>query len=50
MQPHKYAATIKTITNNMLCFKHFRSTCSTIQGIEAMSMIRRGQGNAKQYD
>jgi len=31
----------------MLGFKHFRSACSTIQGIEAMSMIRKGQGNTR---
>jgi len=38
---------IKRITDNMLGFKHFRSACSTIQGIEAMSMIRKGQGNTR---
>lgn len=29
----------------MLGFKHFKSACSTIQGIEAMSMIKKGQTN-----
>jgi len=29
----------------MLEFKHFKSACSTIQGIEAMSMIRKGQAD-----
>jgi len=38
---------IKRITDNMLGFKHFNSACSTIQGIEEMSMIRKGQGNIK---
>lgn len=36
---------IKRITDNMLGFKHFKSACSTIQGIEAMSMIKKGQAN-----
>lgn len=36
---------IKRITNSMLGFKHFKSACSTIQGIEAMNMIRKGQAN-----
>jgi transposase-like protein len=31
----------------MLGFKHFKSACSTIQGIEAMHMIRKGQANTK---
>jgi len=31
----------------MLGFKHFKSACSTIQGIEAMNMIRKGQANTK---
>lgn len=29
----------------MLGFKHFKSACSTLQGIEAMSMIRKEQAN-----
>jgi IS6 family transposase len=36
---------IKRITNHMIGFEHFKSACSTIQGIEAMSMIRKGQAN-----
>jgi len=36
---------IKRITDNMLGFKHFMSACCTIQGIEAMSMIRKKQAN-----
>jgi transposase-like protein len=43
-QDHRH---IKRITNNMLGFKHFKSACSTIQGIEAMHMIRKGQANTK---
>jgi transposase-like protein len=31
----------------MLGFKHFKSACSTIQGIEAMHMIPKGQANTK---
>ena len=38
---------IKKITDNILGFKHFRSACSTIQGIEALSMIRKGQENTR---
>ena len=38
---------IKRINNQMLGFKHFKSACSTIQGIEAMNMIRKGQANTK---
>ncbi len=38
---------IKRITDNMLGFKYFKSASSTIQGIEAMSMIRKGQGNTR---
>jgi len=36
---------IKRITDNMLGFKHFKSACLTIQGIEAMNMIRKRQAN-----
>jgi len=43
-QDHRH---IKRITNQMLGFKHFKSACSTIQGIEAMNMIRKGQANTK---
>ncbi|XMB85443.1 IS6 family transposase [Mycoplasmatota bacterium WC44] len=43
-QDHRH---IKRITNNMLGFKHFKSACSTIQGVEAMNMIRKGQANTK---
>ena len=38
---------VKRITNQMLGFKQFKSACSTIQGIEAMNMIRKGQVNTK---
>ena len=31
----------------MLGFKHFKSACATIQGIEAMNMIRKGQASTK---
>jgi len=31
----------------MLGFKHFKSVSSTIQGVEAMNMIRKGQARAK---
>ena len=43
-QDHRH---IKRITNQMLGFKHFKSACATIQGIEAMNMIRKGQANTK---
>jgi transposase-like protein len=43
-QDHRY---IKRITHHMLGFKHFKSACSTIQGIEAMNMIRKGQTDTK---
>ena len=43
-QDHRH---IKRITNQMLGFKHFKAACSTIQGIEAMNMIRKGQANTK---
>lgn len=43
-QDHRH---IKRITNQMLGFKYFKSACSTIQGIEAMNMIRKGQANTK---
>jgi len=36
---------IKRITDNMLGFKHFKSACLTIQGIEAMNMILKKQAN-----
>ena len=36
---------IKRITDNMLGFKHFKFVCLTIQGIEAMNMIRKRQAN-----
>lgn len=36
---------IKRVTNAMLGFKHFKSACLTIQGIESMQMIRKGQAN-----
>ena len=38
---------IKRITSQMLGFKHFKSACSTIQGIEAMNMIRKGQAHTR---
>jgi len=38
---------IERITDNMLGFKHYKSACSTIQGIEAMNMIRKKQANTK---
>ncbi|XMB85402.1 IS6 family transposase [Mycoplasmatota bacterium WC44] len=41
-QDHRH---IKRVTNNVLGFKHFKSACSTIQGIESMNMIRKGQAN-----
>jgi len=31
----------------MLGFKHFKSACSTIQGVEAMNMIRKVQARTK---
>jgi transposase-like protein len=34
---------IKRITNPMMGFKSFKSASKTIQGIEAMNMIRKGQ-------
>ena len=43
-QDHRH---IKRITNHMCGFKHFKSACATIQGIEAMNMIRKGQANTK---
>ena len=43
-QDHRH---IKRITNQMLGFKHFKSACATIQGIEAMNMIRKGQASTK---
>ncbi len=43
-QDHRH---IKRITNPMHGFKHFKSACSTVQGIEAMNMIRKGQANTK---
>jgi len=43
-QDHRH---IKRITNHMLGFKHFKSACSTIQGVEAMNMIRKGQARTK---
>ena len=43
-QDHRH---IKRITNQMLGFKHFKSACATIQGIEAMNMIRKGQAHTK---
>ena len=36
---------IRRVTNAMLGFKHFKSACLTIQGIESMQMIRKGQAN-----
>jgi transposase, IS6 family len=41
-QDHRH---IKRITNSMLGFKNFKSACATIQGIESMNMIRKGQAN-----
>lgn len=41
-QDHRH---IKRITNIMLGFKSFKSACYTIQGIESMNMIRKGQAN-----
>ena len=41
-QDHRH---IKRITNSMLGFKNFKSACSTIQGIESMNMILKGQTN-----
>ena len=43
-QDHRH---IKRITNQMLGFKHFKSACATIQGIEAMNIIRKGQASTK---
>ncbi len=43
-QDHRH---IKRITNHMLGFKNFNSSWSTIQGVEAMHMIRKGQANTK---
>ena len=41
-QDHRY---IKRIVNPMYGFKHFKSACLTLQGIESMNMIRKGQAN-----
>jgi transposase-like protein len=43
-QDHRH---IKRIIRPMMGFKSFKSASKTIQGIEAMNMIRKGQVNSK---